>query len=102
MKANIVKRNWVVEWFDERMCFHLSLIHISLSRPDPGRLRSVRRHRPAVHFSLQPDASRAVPKGSLTRGKARTVYGPGLFVQTEEDVYKRQVDDVVQGDGWGL
>ena len=30
MKATIVDRKWVVEWFDERQCYHmpLSLIHI--------------------------------------------------------------------------
>ena len=23
MKATIIERNWVVEWFDERQCYHI-------------------------------------------------------------------------------
>ena len=23
MKATIIERNWVVEWFDERQCYHM-------------------------------------------------------------------------------
>ena len=37
MKANIVKRNWVVEWFDERMCFHMP----SLTMANDGTLLTV-------------------------------------------------------------
>ncbi len=34
MKATIIERNWVVEWFDERQCYHMP----SLTMADNGDL----------------------------------------------------------------
>ena len=37
MKATIIERNWVVEWFDERQCYHMP----SLTMADNGDLLAV-------------------------------------------------------------
>ena len=37
MKATIIERNWVVEWFDERQCYHMP----SLTMADNGNLLAV-------------------------------------------------------------
>ena len=37
MKAKIVDRKWVVEWFDERQCYHMP----SLTLADNGNLLAV-------------------------------------------------------------
>ena len=37
MKARIVDRRWVVEWFDERQCYHMP----SLTLADNGNLLAV-------------------------------------------------------------
>ena len=37
MKAAIIERNWVVEWFDERQCYHMP----SLTMAPDGTLLAV-------------------------------------------------------------
>ena len=37
MNAAIIERNWVVEWFDERQCYHMS----SLTMAPDGTLLAV-------------------------------------------------------------
>ena len=37
MNAAIIERNWVVEWFDERQCYHMPVSYTHLTLPTNSR-----------------------------------------------------------------